>query len=432
MKKIFISFLGLGSYNKNSNSFDYIPTTYEFQNKKSKKTKFIQIAILELLNVKFDKIIIIATNKSQKLHFENLQNELEYLGYNKQNIYLIMIGQREELVNVNTHRQWLEKLLSVIEDKSSLTVDMTHGYRIIPIILATGIHFLKIVRHVHIENILYGAFDLVDRNIEPKPIIEMKTFFAITDWAVAVDNFINHLDLKRVIELSEHQKDFNLYSIDDKIIFEEVNLRIKSSDMIELPEKICKLIEETQKIKSANDSIITRILSEMIINKYKNLSMESMLAYDRKFFEFQLNFIKILIEHNLLMQAYTIMRETIGSIGLIKTKDVKNIKNNIGRKKRKYAEIFINMVVYEENKWQFSENAQKQVDKLKPFYDELKEHGILSKLKQVIKEIVEIRNGFDHAWTLKKFNVEDIMNKAENHLQKLKEIINLLKKYNFI
>ncbi len=432
-KRIFISFLGIGQFDKEKRRYDYQPVIYKFNENQSKENKFVQIAELELLDKKFDKIILLATEKSKKLHYDNLRQSLTGLGYTEEKISLINIGKRDELISVEKHKEWFEKLLDEIYENSILTIDITHSFRIVPIILATAIHFLKIVKNIKIEHVLYGAFDLVDINEKIKPIIDVKDFFIITDWASAISDFVNFLDISNIVKLSKKNENLQIYNIENDEIFEEVNLRIKSADMVSLSKKVSELLDYIGNLKA--NSVISKILSEMIKEKYKSLLEKEDLHYNKKFFDFQLNFIKVLIEHGLLMQAYTVMRETIGSIGLIGYEKLKNKKINIysskGRKRRSYAEVFIKMLQYKEEKWIFNGDEKEQNEKLIPFYNKLKSYGIIDELKKFLKDLIDIRNAFDHAWTAKKFDKE-IVNKSKEHYENLKEIIEKLKQNNII
>ncbi len=81
MRKIYISFLGLGSYDHVNKTFRYHPTTYELNGKTSSMTEFIQAAELEILGAdQFDNVFIAATQASYDANFSRLEAQLKATG----------------------------------------------------------------------------------------------------------------------------------------------------------------------------------------------------------------------------------------------------------------------------------------------------------------------------------------------------------------
>ena len=127
MRKVYMSFLGLGFFDKEIKEYRYTPTTYELNNAVSQKTEFVQVAEMELLKGKeFDLVLIIATEKSYKTHFSSLEIQMNNL-----EIYPAHL-EIDEKMDSKSQWQWFEKILSHIEIGDELTVDLTHGYRSVP------------------------------------------------------------------------------------------------------------------------------------------------------------------------------------------------------------------------------------------------------------------------------------------------------------
>jgi len=126
------------------------------------------------------------------------------------------------------------------------------------------------------------------------------------------------------------------------------------------------------------------------------------------------------------MQAYTVMREFIASIGMIEVEKAK-IKSSEGRKKRyRFAEVFISMMQIDEKEWNFSEEKQKVCDMLKPYYEKLKNMGIEPILRGFTRDLSDYRNGFDHAWTARAGAYYDIKEKGDQFFCSLKKVVKLL------
>jgi hypothetical protein len=126
----------------------------------------------------------------------------------------------------------------------------------------------------------------------------------------------------------------------------------------------------------------------------------------------------LLLEHKLFMQAYTVMRELIASLVMIHFE--REGMNNQKRKKKRptYGELFIKFFEFPEEKWNFS-GREKDLDRILPFYQELKANGVEEVLRSFTKDLGNYRNGFDHAWTAKAGAALDIPHKGQEFLENL-------------
>jgi len=141
--------------------------------------------------------------------------------------------------------------------------------------------------------------------------------------------------------------------------------------------------------------------------------------------------IKMLLDHKLYMQAFTVMRELIGSIGLIEDSKA-NIVSSKGRTRRRRADIFFNMVQYDKDDWKFDSQAAIECEKMMPFYAKLEINGVCSKLKEFAMDLAMYRNGFDHAWTKIAESPLDIKEKGELFFNKLNETVQRLQNSNIL
>ena len=87
-----------------------------------------------------------------------------------------------------------------------------------------------------------------------------------------------------------------------------------------------------------------------------------------------------------------------------------------------HAEIFVRMLQNEEDKWKFA-GKEDILDRIMPYYAELKQHGIEKKLRGITKTLADYRNGFDHAWTCKSKAYDDIEKKGFGFLAGLESIL---------
>ncbi len=327
--------------------------------------------------------------------------------------------------------KWFEQILEIIESSDNLTIDLTHGYRSIPIIFSTAINFLQKARNISLNAVYYGAFDK-DRKLAP--IINMKDFYIINEWAEAISRLVEDADARKVAEVALKSDSFQAGKLSDPQLisaFKDLTNAVRNVDIHNVPKKAEDAIQLI-KNKEKDTSTTGKILLKLITDKFTSITADKPLSgkYDKAYFDVQLEIIRLLLEHRLFMQAYTVMRELIGSIGLIRIKKAKT-NNSEGRRKRRYAEIFINMFQIKKEKWNFK-NKEKELAVLMPFYNELEKTGIESILRKFTGELADYRNGFDHAWTGKEKSYPDVTEKGFEFYEYLKEVMSLLKKNNIL
>ena len=425
MNSVYLSFLGLGS-KQPSGDYLYNPAEYELNGKRSSKTEFVQVAEIEILGADdFDKFIIISTKRSFQAHFSNLKTQLN--ARSAENILPLII---EEEMSAEHQWKWFEEILNYINAGDKLTVDLTHGYRSVPIIFSTAINFLQKSKNIGLKAVYYGVYEKV-KDLGYAPIIDMKDFYVINEWADAVSRLVEEADVRKIASVVKTTPEFQVAELnDDKIIraFDDLTNAIRNVDINNIGIKAnaaLKLLKE----KEQDASSTGKILLQLVIEKFASLTAEKPVSvkYDNTYFKNQLEIIRLLLEHKLFMQAFTVMRELIGSIGLIEM-GTANMMSNKGRKQRKKADVFINMVQIDEKDWNFSGDQLNIHQKMKPYYEKLKRMGVEKKLRDFSAELINYRNGFDHAWTMNHKAYENIKQKGDMFFKKLKTVHQILVK----
>ncbi len=424
MRKVYLSFLGLGILNQKTQQSDYRPAVYELAGNKSTETRFVQAAEMELLGAsKFDIVLIAATQKSFDAHFKALKNELTK--WNADPKYLIL----EENMTPEGQWKWFEKLLAHIEPGDCLTIDLTHGYRAVPIVFSAAVNFLQKARNVVLDAVYYGVWEQV-KDYGYAPIIDMKGFYLINEWADGVSRLVEDADARKMAEVAEKTSEFQAGELNDPEViqtFDDLTNTIRNVDVNNVAKKAnnaITMIREKKKLASETG----KILLDLVIDKFAHLTTREPPSgkYDKDYFKVQIEIIRLLIAHRLFMQAYTVMREFIASMAMIplEWEDM----NSKRRKKRRvrYGEVFFQMFQYREAEWKFSQENDKIRLKLMPFYEKLKQEGIESLLRSFADKLAKYRNGFDHAWTAKAGAEKDIDTFAEQCLNNQEKTLALL------
>jgi hypothetical protein len=189
----------------------------------------------------------------------------------------------------------------------------------------------------------------------------------------------------------------------------------------------------------------TSILLEMMEEKFSRLQVAEMSnpdknGYTLSYYKMLLELCRLLLDHGLIMQAFTVMREWIALLVMLYFEQQEHM--NAGKRRKRvehYSPFFFNMIQYDREKWNFPESAQKKLQRLEPFYDTLADHHILDPLLLVeptatdstlpIKRLSVYRNGFDHAWLGKSGMQPDMEEQARVFLSRLEDVLQRLERY---
>lgn len=454
---IFISILGLGHP---QNGYD--PCQYYFPGKKevlSREYKYIQAAELELLQQEqrgsFDKLIFIGTKESMATdRLDIFYNDLITSGYfpdmaeiNKQ-IAAEEIKKVDIATELDQKDQWdfFEKVFEVVPFEATLTVDLTHGFRMQTVLMTILMNYLQSAKNVSLDQAFYGAFV---KGENKAPIYNVERFFSVNNWADGVDRLITDANSDKLLQMAQYakRKDKNhpFRPLAKSDITEPLKKLTDALKNIELEkiynnanDAIEKIDAEMQQLKPGS---AVRTLLEAALNKFNTLidSNYGGSGYSTGFFLVQLKLIEMLNNHKMYMQSFTAMRELFAALGVVRI--TQGLNSSDRKKKRKrYGEIFCRMIDNPEEKWNFNneflnndKSDLEKKDDLLPWYLELQQikledsEDIISKLRCLYNKIKKIRNGYDHGWTSNKVPA-DIAEQANNYHKGLKEAVNLLNK----
>jgi CRISPR-associated Csx2 family protein len=397
-RKVFISFLGMGPKPNG-----YTPVIYEQNNKKTcKEREFVQTAILELhSHTEIEKIILLTTKESEEKHKKKLKQELKSIGVDEVKYHEIK-DISSDLTQIDAAWEWFGQLQGAIEKDDILILDVTHGFRIIPVVFSAAIGYLKRAKNVRIESVLYGLYDL---NLKEQPIVDIKDFYSINDWAEGVGRLVDDADASFLKKVAEKEKGAGFSGLNNSELLKHIENLTNSFRNVELQK-----IENNARIAldAVQKAIITakpleKQILEMIVEKFVPLISAQPVdgKYSKEYLSLQIKLIELLAQHGLYMQCFTAMREWLGSLGLAISGNFFGDKRKTDERSRRYADIFVNMLQFNEDEWKFDEdeNLKKQKDKLLPAYFALTSLTDFEILKQLLKKMKTVRDGFDHGWT---------------------------------
>ncbi len=440
-RTIFVSFIGNGRYDLcDYKSWRDDGSHFE--------TKFVQEAILVLYpSLRFDKCIILETvgaNGSQKKRIDELEPRIKDL---HNNIHYEVISD-----DLTKAWEWFEKLQSFFDFGDHLVLDITHGFRIIPIVFSAAVSYLKRVKGVIVDAILYGEHSM------HKKIFDVSDFYSISDWSEAVGRLVESADPSKLVELSKdpHTSRSSFASLVEKETLDPIVDLIRAFDDTDLPkietyarESLSKL-EKIRDKECTTDGIKRQILNS-IIEKFAVLVSEPPLngEYSLSYLKMQLRLIEMYNEHGFYIQCFTAMMEWLGSLGLfvlsergLIDRNTYNYKNVAGdQKARSLADAFKNVADFKlgqkinkmTNQQEYKASSlNKNDDKAKVLLNLFQNHlriDFIDKLNKVKVELNETRNAFDHGWTgvhLGKRDPQSIQQTALDMLTTLKDLVKMI------
>ncbi len=431
MRRILISSLGIGTY---------VPCDYHWPAKRdgservAQKTRFVQRAIVELLGEPaFDEVIVLVTHESREKYGDAVAEELGEV-IDPAKVKLRHISSAVD--DLTQQWRWFEALAREVSHGDRLVIDMTHGFRAVPIVLSAALGYLQRTRGVVLDHVLYGAHDC------DGAIVDMRDFYVIQEWADAVGRLVDGADASKLADLASTAPAGSSFArLTDPALaeaFRKLTSVLKNVDVqsfASATQEALDVVERQSHAAGVTDA--ERQLLDMVRDKYVALVTEPPAGnrHGTSYLELQLAAARQLSGHGLHMQAFTVLSELIGSIGMLGlqgTKYDRDVTKSRGRDSRHHADVFKAMVANEENDWKFDEGLLKSVARLVPWFRALA--PLVARLRKVQEDISGIRNGFNHGWTAKSFaskvgagDADDLLRtKSDAIIAELTEVVSAL------
>ena len=177
-----ISFLGFNAYQETTYIHPSDPT-------KTSITPFFQEALVDFYDVDILYVLLtktVATKPPRGATKSNWEALEERLGnrVKLQPVYDIPESQSPE-------DSWIifDKITDCLDHGDRVVFDLTHSFRSIPVIALLAISYLRTVRQVQVEGLLYGAFNPNQKGV-PAPTYDLLPMLSLLDWISATDRFV--------------------------------------------------------------------------------------------------------------------------------------------------------------------------------------------------------------------------------------------------
>lgn len=212
---------------------------------------------------------------------------------------------------------WMfQQIDNCLEPGDRVIFDITHSFRSVPILALIAVSYLRVVRQVTIEGLLYGAFEAKNPENNETPTFDLLPIVSLLDWTTATDQFIktgNGESLASLLHSSNPQTEKLAASIDG--ISKGLQL-LRPMDVMQEAAMLPDHIAEASPIVSQSVPPFTSLLAR-VEKDYGNFGLENPSDYinhPQASLLRQLKIIEWYAEKGQTVQALSLAREWLPSL----------------------------------------------------------------------------------------------------------------------
>ena len=379
--KTLITTLGRGQFNKETKEFDYFEVPYRLSDEKTYRTKLVARALVEYL--KPDEVYVVGTSESLWDLADNLIGNYKRVE--------IPYGKSQE-----EFWEMFRKVYSIDVEGKELYIDITHGFRSIPLMTTTMVSLFTKVKGAHIKGVYYGIYEAKSED-GTVPIIDLLPFIELNEWIEGFTLLTRYGDGLSIAELVKKKAEgypdrkglgrINslpkvLEKFSQAVSFNALELITKSTkDLIDCLEKVDKIPTGFEALELLKDAILSEALK---FASYKS-------AWEK-----QLKLVKWLFEKRRYSEALIALEETIFTYIMESLR-----KDYLDDSRRKLGAVF---------------------------REDCESHRLFTKdMNKLFSRIQELRNKTGHAFMKKSTSEGDIKEAINNLRDYIKTAEELLK-----
>ncbi|OKH35677.1 CRISPR-associated protein [[Phormidium ambiguum] IAM M-71] len=184
-----ISFLGFTKYEE---------TTYLHPIKQGVffKTPFFQEALVEFYQPEILYVLLTKTVETQipkgatETNWDALKEKLDGKEVNGKKLNLQPIKNIPER-NSPEDVWWIfQEITNNLQDGDRVIFDITYSFRSLPVVVLLAVTYLRVVRNVNIEGLIYGAYEAKNKETNETPTFDLLPIVSLLNWTTATDQFL--------------------------------------------------------------------------------------------------------------------------------------------------------------------------------------------------------------------------------------------------
>ncbi len=238
-----ITFLGTGQYKE----VEYVWSKRDGDSPGPFRTKFFPEAVLHFLaEENIAKVLVLVTEQAKK--GDNFKELNERLGEKLSPIDIPEGKAESELWQI------FDKIVSEVKEKDKIILDITHGFRSIPMIVFSIADYLRKIKSVDIKYILYGAYEAgedTESGIKRVPVFDLTPLLDLIEWAGGLETFLKKGEAKLIGE-KIHEKHQSLDSKKEESQNKTNNLKNVGEKLNEISTSL-HLVRPKEVLRDAHD-----------------------------------------------------------------------------------------------------------------------------------------------------------------------------------
>ena len=302
-----ISFLGS---NKKYEEVPYLHPNYQ-HNQIKVITPFYQEALVEFYQPQT--LYVLLTPTAEERNWEKLAVRLE----GKVDLQPI-----KNIPENNTPEDiWtiFDRVTDCLQSGDRVIFDITHSFRSIPIVALLAASYLRVVRQVQIEGLLYGAYEARNQETNETPSFDLFPIVSLLDWTTATDQFIQTGNGQALASLLKNSKgaNENTENLANNLNKITLNLEmLRPADLMSEAAKLSGYIRATAPTVSQDIPPFATLLKR-VESDYGRFGLTDTLTDKERAREAlvkQLNMVEWYVDKQQIVQALSIAREWLPSL----------------------------------------------------------------------------------------------------------------------
>ncbi len=199
---ILLTTIGTGNYEE---------VSYAFGEKVAEKTRFFSSALLRHLsgsNRVTDVIVLLTGDAAAHVNWQGEKGLKQALRAADADVTIVETGEPPIPDGLTEDDIWtiFNRIESLIPDNCTITLDVTHGFRSLPLIMLLSVAYLRLTKNLTLNAMYYGAYaakkpGTTEGEEQPAPVLDLTPFLTMFEWANAADAFGRTGDLRQFAEL---------------------------------------------------------------------------------------------------------------------------------------------------------------------------------------------------------------------------------------